>query len=92
MDKIKSFFKYLVLTNLGRIILTFVLMAVSFITSDYVNDNITLYSVLQYTGYGCVAILMIYTLVFIVFGCIINPIREWKQNKKLKEESENKQS
>lgn len=89
LNKILTGLKYVVLTNLGRII-TLMLLAPLF---DYLSQNAsndTVGQVFYIAFLVCVGALLLYTLVFIVFAWIINPIRDYRENKKIREEWKNK--
>lgn len=83
LSKVGFFFKWLVLTNLGRILLAF-LWILTFMGLDSLlwnyADNYGGW--LMWVGMAGVVYLVGFTLVAIVYGWIINPIRDWKERKK----------
>ena len=95
MNKILNILKktaqFIFLTNIGRILLLFALAPTFLFLSEAVASA-TLSVVLYYAFMACIGALLVYTVVFIVFAWIINPIREYKSNKKLQEELKNKQT
>jgi len=85
-NKVKRFFKWLVLTNLGRMLVAF-LWVITFIGIDkgFEPDNhwafwVSLVGQIYFCGF---------ILIAIVFAWIINPIREYKEMKKIKEDMKN---
>lgn len=83
LSKLKRFFKWLVLTNLGRIFLAS-LWTIFFI----ILDNLLWKYSNNYNGW-LIWFIMIgityltgVTLVMIAYAWIINPIRDWKEKKK----------
>ncbi len=89
LSKILFGLKYMVLTHLGRII-TLMLLAPLFSHLSDIAANDTTGYVFYIAFLVCIGALLLYTLVFIAFAWVINPIREYKENKKIKEEWKNK--
>jgi len=70
---------WLVLTNIGRYLLFFVMLIIGWFLADNIsNPNGLAYSILNWIGWIGAAGIAIQTLVFIAFAWIINPIREKK--------------
>lgn len=80
MEKVKTFFKSIWETKIGKLIASFVLAVISFALSD-------LWDFMYWVG----CIFMLYPLglfcVMVAYAWVINPIREWKENKKAREEA-----
>lgn len=89
LSKILFGLKYIVLTHIGRIVTLMLLAPLFNYLSDIAANDTTGY-VFYIAFLVCVGALLLYTLVFIAFAWVINPIREYKENKKIKEEWKNK--
>jgi hypothetical protein len=85
MSTLKEILSWLVLSNFGRIlmlvILTPLFLYLSTVVSSTLLSNIFLYGF--YTTSGLIGV---YMLVLIAFAWVINPIREAKENKKIRDE------
>jgi hypothetical protein len=79
MKTFKKFFMWLALTNLGRIIGSFLLGTTFFALSNktYEMGKDTLSNVFLYTAITFGVILMGHFLVFMAYAWVINPIRDY---------------
>lgn len=82
MEKLKTFLKWLVVTNYGRIVLGGILLLGGFTPLNWVDEDSILGNILFYTGLTGGGILLVYALLMMVYAWIINPIREYKNKKK----------
>lgn len=71
MEKIKKFFMWIVMTNLGRIIFSFLLGSLFLGLFNYYFNNIFIILSLIFF-----AILAGHVLVFFAFAWVINPVRD----------------
>ena len=85
LSKITTALKYVVFTHLGRLITLMLLAPLFNYLSDVAKSDTTGY-VFYIAFLVCVGALLLYALVFIVFAWIINPIREYRETKKIREE------
>jgi len=85
-NKTKDFFKWLILTNLGRVILSFTWL-LSFLTVDrileYNSENYDTSWAFWVAMIG-VTYLIGFIMVAIVYAWVINPINDYKSRKKNK--------
>lgn len=73
-NKLRKFFKWSVLTNIGRIVTSFILGTISLGISQ-VTEGLTS-DIFYYIFLTFVAVLVGYGLTLIAFAWIINPVRE----------------
>jgi uncharacterized membrane protein len=83
MKTIKGILAWLIGSKFGWCILGFIFAAIFLISSNYVENEI-FYNVLYYAGMSCIGFVAVMTLIFIAYAWVINPIREYKENKKNK--------
>jgi len=81
LTKCKNALNFLFLTHIGRII-TLILLAPTFnyISNEVASDSVSVF--FYYAAMVCFGLLLVYGLVFIAFAWVINPIREYRNNKK----------
>lgn len=79
MGKIKNFFKWLTHTKLGWLLISFIWLGVFMIIDDNVEGNWAFW-----VATPAMAYIAGLTLVMIAYAWVINPIRDYKENKKLK--------
>ncbi|NPV13272.1 MAG: hypothetical protein HPY57_16045 [Ignavibacteria bacterium] len=75
----KKTFQWLILTKYGRLVLALFFTVLFQVLSDQLDNN-----TLGWIGLGFFAYIIVFTLYVIVYAWIINPIKIWKENKKLK--------
>ena len=79
MGKIKNFFKWLTHTKLGWLLISFIWLGVFMIIDDNVEGNWAFW-----TAMPALAYIAGLTLVMMAYAWVINPIRDYKENKKLR--------
>lgn len=79
MEKFKRILIQIFCTKIGWLFLTLVLAVVFGILANY-------YYWCEIAMFICFAYLIVFTLISIVYGWIINPMRDYKNNKKIKEQ------
>lgn len=84
MKNIGNALKWLVTTKLGWLILSFVWIAIFLIIDDNIESNWAFWTALP--GFAYIVGLF---LVMVAYAWVINPIREYKENKKLRDENKN---
>jgi len=82
----KQFLKWLVYTKLGWCVISFIWMAIFLLIDSNVDAEWPFWVAMLGAAY-----LFGLTLVMIAFAWVINPIREYKENKKLREELKQKE-
>lgn len=80
MKKIKSFLKWLIMTKLGWLLISFIWSGVFMIIDDNIQGNWAFWVAIP----GLLYIIGL-TLVGITYAWIINPIRDYKESKKYKQ-------
>ena len=88
LDKIKLGLLWVFCTNIGRLLLLFVLVPFFGYLSS-VTVNLDLSAALNDASMVCAGILLLYVLVFIVFAWIINPIKDYRAMKQAQKDAKN---
>jgi len=91
LSKIGLFFKWLVITNFGRLLLSFIWIFLWMGINSLLLDNSNYSGWAVWVAFVGVAYLVGFTLVAIVYAWILNPIRDRKAMKKAKAEYEAKE-
>ena len=79
MGKIKNFFKWLTHTKLGWLLISFIWLGIFMIIDDNIESNWAFWTAMPALVY-----IVGLCLVMIAYGWVINPIREYKETKKLR--------
>jgi len=82
--KMGNALKYIVFTHIGRVVALLLLLPLFSYISDVATNDCT-GTVFYVLFVVCAVILSFYTLVFIVFAWVINPMREYSENRKIRE-------
>jgi len=85
LTKLKNTVLFLFCTHIGRILFLFLFAAINFLISDYTGNDYV-YLGTYYAFVASIIALFGYFLVFIAYAWVINPIREYKQNKAFQKE------
>lgn len=85
MSTLKEILSWLVLSNFGRILMLVILTPLFLYLSTVVSSTL-LSNIFLYGFYVTSGLIGIYMLVLIAFAWVINPIREAKENKKIRDE------
>lgn len=85
----KNILKWLFLTNVGRLLLLFILTPLFYYLSETIT-YITISNIFFYLSCLTLLILCIFVLIIIIYAWIINPLRERKETKRIQEELKNK--